>query len=79
MMKLSEECGMNFYYCTDHDSHWPVGCASVAFAENEDDARTQLDAELALHGLRPYSEVPYKLVLSTMVGPRAIVLCDGNF
>lgn len=42
---------MNVYVCTDHDGHWPVGVCSVVVADNEDDARALLTAELPHHGL----------------------------
>ena len=44
---------MKIYYSTDHDSHHPVGCASVVMAENEQVAWILLAAELEKRGLDP--------------------------
>lgn len=56
-----------------------MGVASIAIAETEEEARQALDAELELHGLRPHKDKPYTLIMTPLVGPRAMVLCDGEY
>ena len=86
-----EECGSNpannrkavldsrvvkTYWCTDHDLHYPVGCASIVVAESEEKATELLDIELVKHGLKPYSEHEYHFI-ELKYGAR--VLRDGNY
>jgi hypothetical protein len=68
---------MNTYVCTDHDGHWPVGVASVIFAESEDHARALLKAALREHGLK--DSEPFTLRLINHTGPKAFVLQDGDY
>jgi len=67
---------MMVFTCTDHDGHWPVGVASVVIAVSEDQARKLLDAELTRRGLRPGG---YTLERMSLIEPRAVVLCDGDY
>lgn len=64
------------YVCTDHDSHWPVGVASVVIADSEEEARKLLDEQLLEHGLLSYENSKYSLKEITS---GAHVLCDGNY
>jgi hypothetical protein len=68
---------MNVYVCTDHDGHWAVGVASVVVAENEEQARTLLVAELATHGLKQVD--PFTLRRIATDAPKAFVLNDGDY
>lgn len=68
---------LKVYVCTDHDYHYPVGCASVAIAYAEDEARAMLDEQLIAHGLKPFEHKPY--TLRQISGPVAEVLVDGDY
>lgn len=70
---------LNVYVCTDHDNFWPVGCASVIFAETMGQAQRLLDAALVEKGLKPHAESGYTLELLSMGEPKAVVLWDGNY
>ena len=70
---------MRVFTCVDHDCHYPVGVASVIVAENEQQARELLDAQLIEHGLNPYDEPPYTLQELALDTPQAIVLRDGDY
>lgn len=70
---------MKFFICTDHDLHYPVGCASVVIAETEEKAVWLLDRELKLTGLKPSSEVPYTLKEIQPHIARAYILNDGDY
>lgn len=67
---------MRLWVCTDHDCHWPVGCASIVLADSEDEARALLDAALIDHALKP---TPYTLTEIPTDQARAVVLNDGNY
>lgn len=67
------------YICTDHDSHWPVGVASLVIAHDVDEARTLLDAALREHGLKPFTDEPYTLQETYFQHPGAVVLRDGDY
>lgn len=67
---------MNIYTCTDHDGHW-VGVASVVVADNEDQARSLLTAELKTHGLD--GAKPFTLRRINANAPRAFILQDGDY
>lgn len=68
---------MNVYTCIDHEGHWPVGAASVVIADNEEQARELLIAELATHGLRQTK--PFTLKMLGLDVPKCIVLVDGDY
>lgn len=68
---------MKVFICTDHDTFWPVGGASVVLANDEAQAKSLLDAELAKGGLR--SDVPYTLEQIGQDGPMARVLNNGDY
>lgn len=70
---------MKAFVCTDHDYHYPVGVASVIIAENEDQARSLLDAQLRERGLSPHADEPYTLQTLSLDEPKALVLHDGNY
>lgn len=70
---------MNVFVCTDHDSHYPVGCASVVIADTEEQARQLLDIQLREHSLMPHSMEPYTLQLVSTGEAKAIVLNDGDY
>jgi hypothetical protein len=69
---------MNVYTCIDHRGHNPVGVSSLIVAENEDEARRLLIAELAEHGLKQEGK-PFTLRLMNISSPRAYVLQDGDY
>lgn len=71
--------GMHVFVCTDHDLHWPVGCASVVIAGGEDEARVLLDAALIDCGLKPSEQKPYTLRQLGTDEPIAVVLLDGEY
>lgn len=70
---------MRVFTCVDHDCHYPVGVASVVVAENEQQARELLDAQLIEHKLKPYAKDPYTLQELSLDTPKAIVLRDGDY
>lgn len=67
---------MRLWVCTDHDCHYPVGCASIVLADYETTARELLDAALIQHGLKPDN---YTLTEIPLDQPRALVLNDGDY
>lgn len=67
---------MRLWVCTDHDCHYPVGCASIVLAENEVAARWLLDAALVEHGLKA---TEYTLTEIPLDQARAVVLNDGDY
>lgn len=69
---------MNVYVCNDHDGMWPVPVASVVLADNEDEARRLLDAELIRQHLKPYAEYPYTL-REFDNGPAVEMLSNGDY
>lgn len=68
---------MKVFVSANHDQFWPVGCASVAVAENEDEARRLLDAALAAKGLKTGAGKPY--TLCEVAPGTAVVLADGEY
>lgn len=70
---------MRLWVCTDHDCHWPVGCASIVLAENEEEAARLLDSALRQHGLKSGNVEPYTLTEIPLDQARAVVLNDGNY
>jgi hypothetical protein len=70
---------MRLWVCTDHDCHFPVGCASVANTIDEDEARQLLDMALAAHGLQPGTVKQYTLTEVPLDQARAVVLNDGEY
>ena len=67
---------MNLYVCTDHDSHYGVGGASVVVASSEHEAMELLRAEIVSHGLD--GNRPFTLQRIQTEKPQALVLCDGD-
>lgn len=70
---------MKLYVSTDHDTHYPVGAASIVYAGDEDEARRLLDEALTRGGLKPSGEEPYTLKLVPADSPRAVVLVNGDY
>lgn len=68
---------MRLWICTDHDTHWPVGGASIVWASDEDQAQELLKRALAESGLDPESSCTLAEV--RLEQPGALVLCDGNY
>ena len=66
---------MNVYVCTDHDTHYPVGGASVVVARSEKEARELLDKALRAKGLRV---TDYTFVQLSKAA-QAIILNDGDY
>lgn len=70
---------MKVFKCTNHDSHYPVGCASVIIARDWNEAVGLLDGALKTHGLKPRELKTYTLEEITLDAPKAIVLNDGDY
>jgi hypothetical protein len=68
---------MKVFVCTDHAGHYPVGVCSVVIANDEQEARELLTAELKSHGLS--TEEPFTLRWINSEAPRAFVLLDGDY
>jgi len=67
---------MRLYTCTDHAGHWPVPRCSIVIANDADEARALLEAELAKEGLNTR---PFTLKWVELDRPKAIVLCNGEY
>lgn len=65
---------MKLFSCTDHDTHWPVGGASIVLAENQELAMELLDAALMKHALVGFKGQPYTLVEIDLTKSQAVVL-----
>lgn len=76
---MAEQLALRLWICTDHDHHYPVGCASVVVAETEEAARQLLDRALLAAGLKPSPIYPYTLQEVPLGEPQAVILCDGNY
>lgn len=70
---------MRFFTCVDHDCHYPVGVASIVFAETKEQAQALLDEQLRAHGLKASDQEPYLLVEYVVIEPMALVLRDGEY
>jgi len=70
---------MAVFICNDHHGHWAVGSASVVVADNEDEARSLLDAALVADGLKPSALYPYTLRLLDQSRPAAVILVNGEY
>lgn len=68
---------MKLWTCTDHDTAWPVGGASIVIAETETEARLLLDAALATESLD--ANKSYTLVEVDLTKAQAIVLNNGEY
>ena len=68
---------MKLWTCTDHDSVYPIGVASIVLAEDKEQARRLLARRLRANGLNP--DKGFTLTEIHMDQPRAIVLRDGNY
>ncbi|MGO1160432.1 hypothetical protein ACTOV4_00570 [Brucella sp. C7-11G] len=68
---------MNVYVCTDHDSHWPVGVATVIVAKSLDAAADLLQEALKADGLNPAK--PFTLEHLDTTIPTARILCNGEY
>ena len=76
-MKMEKIMEFKTYICTDHDSHYPVGSASVVNAKSKNAAILLLDKELIANGLKPFELYPYTLKI--VKDGQAIVLCNGDY
>ena len=63
------------YYCTNHDTIWPVGGASIISATNEQAARKKLKRKLKNHGLNENQE----FTLTKLKVGETVILCDGDY
>lgn len=70
---------MRIFTCTDHDTFYPVGAASVVIADDEEMARRLLDSALIARGLKPSSESSYTINEILETAPCAVILVDGNY
>jgi hypothetical protein len=69
---------LRLWTCTDHDTHWPVGGASIVVAENENMARSLLIEALAARGIKQ-PEGDFTLTEVPLQEPKAVVLNDGDY
>ena len=80
---MTRDPNLKLFECTDHDSHYPVGVASIVIAKNKAEARLLLDAALVEYGLKAgvrfVSSEPYTLSEISLDKPSAHVLRDGNY
>lgn len=67
---------MKLFICTDHETIWPVGGASIVVASDEIEARHLLSQQLSGLGL---NSKPFTLVEIDTAFPRAIILRDGDY
>lgn len=67
---------MRVWVVTDHNTHWPVGGASIVVATDEIQARSLLDSALIDDSLKPDDYTLREIMLDT---PYAEVLCDGDY
>lgn len=67
---------MKIFTCQDHAGRWPVGTASLIFAETEERAEELLRAELIARHLSPDD---FTLIEELPDIERAIVLRDGDY
>ena len=70
---------MKVYVVTDHDLHYPLGCASIVVADNQVHAIILLDEELISRGLKPHVHHGYTLEEVDTHLARAVILSDGNY
>ena len=70
---------MKVYICTDHDTYWPVGGASIVVAEDYLRARELLDARLKEDGLKGFDEEPFTLWEVNLDKEGAEILCNGDY
>lgn len=70
---------MKIFTCTNHDTHWPIGGASIIIAKDRKQGKKLLDKELESQGLKPFKQEPYTLVEISSNKARAIILCDGEY
>jgi hypothetical protein len=68
---------MKVFYCTDHDTFYPVGSGSVIVAEDREAARKIFAAELKARGLDP--DKGFTLVEVDLARRSALILCDGDY
>lgn len=73
------EAAMKVYTVTNHDLHYPVGCASIVVADNQVHAIILLDEELTARGLKPYIHHNYTLEEVNIHLAKAVILSDGNY
>ncbi len=70
---------MKFYTVTDHDGHWPVGQASIVFAENEDHGIALLNEQLEKQGLKTWKDKQFTLNELPTDIPYALILVNGEY
>ncbi len=70
---------MKVYICTNHDSHYPVGCASVVVAKDKKQARKLLDETLHEDGLKTSKDYDYILTELPTDEARAVILNNGEY
>jgi hypothetical protein len=69
------DASIRLWSCTDHDTHFPVGGASIVLARTEDEARGLLYALLRLRGL----DGEVFSLKEIEIEPGAHVLSDGDY
>lgn len=72
---------LRLFVCTDHDTHWPVGGASVIVATDETEARALLNTALRAEHLKGDDERAgrYTLKELPLEVAQAYVLCNGDY
>lgn len=69
---------MKVYVNTSFKGHYPAGTAAVVFANSQQEAVEQLNAELQTVGLSP-TAILAETVEINPVGPSAYILNDGDY
>ena len=70
---------LKLFTCLDHDTHWPIGGASIIIAEDKRQARRLLDEALDQKDLKTFQQDPYTLKQVRMDKAIAIILRDGEY
>lgn len=67
---------MKVFHC-NFEGHYPVGAAAVVVAENNIHAAQLLNVELEKERLKPV--IAQDMIELDTDGPRAVVLCNGDY
>lgn len=71
---------VKLWTCTDHNTYWPVGGASIVIAATEDEARAMLNAALLEKGLEDKAgEKPFTLTEVELDQHGCVILDDGQY
>lgn len=67
------------FICVDHDTHYPIGGASIIVAANKGSARRMLNSALIQNNLKDSLGCSYTLEEIDLTKPAAYILCDGGY